>query len=176
MSWFVTYVMLRFVHYSDVTWATYAVSTHWQLDSLYISSFGLMSKETSMVQYGEESFFFNDSCLLLVQFYQLPPRYFFNFELPRSLPFLSNERKHQRYALLAICEWIPPMDSSYNAESVSISWCHHERCIMIIITTWYWDLIIFVSVVSMIIELRGFVYIYIYWIFMNNLVALQIHA
>ena len=58
MSWFVTYVMLRFVHYSDVTWATYAVSTHWQLDCLYISSFGLMSKETSMVQYGEESFFF----------------------------------------------------------------------------------------------------------------------
>ena len=106
-------------------------------------------------------FFFNDSCLLLVQFYQLPPRYFFNFELPRSLPFLSNERKHQRYALLAICEWIPPMDSSYNAESVSISWCHHERCIMIIISTWYWDLIIFVTVVSMIIELRGFVYIYI---------------
>ena len=64
--------MLRFVHYSDVTWATYAVSTHWQLDCLYNSSFGLMSKETSMVQYGEE-FFFTDSCLLLVQFYQLFP-------------------------------------------------------------------------------------------------------
>ena len=61
--------MLRFVHYSDVTWATYAVSTHWQLDCLYNSSFGLMSKETLMVQYVEE-FFFTESCLL-VQFYQL---------------------------------------------------------------------------------------------------------
>ena len=30
-----------------------------------------------------------------------------------------------------------------NAESASISLCHHERCLMIMITTWYWDLIIF---------------------------------
>ena len=83
--------MLRFAHYSDVTWATYAVSTHWQLDCLYNSSFGLMSKETSMVQYGEESFFFflTDSCLLLVQFYQLSPPYVLNFELPYMVSTIS---------------------------------------------------------------------------------------
>ena len=87
--------MLRFAHYSDVTRAAYAVSTHWQLDCLYNSSFGLMSKEASMVQYGEEcvffAFFFTDSCVLLVQFYQLspPPRYFFKFELPYMVSTIS---------------------------------------------------------------------------------------
>ena len=69
--------MLRFVHYSDVTWAKHAVSIQWQLDCLYNSSFGLMSNETSMVQYGEFFcfllFFFTDSCLLLVLFYQSFP-------------------------------------------------------------------------------------------------------
>ena len=75
-----------------------------------------MSNETSMVQYGNMErfffFFFTDSCLLLVQSYQLPPC------RTCSLPFLSNERKHQRYALLAIREWIPPIDSSYKGPAM----------------------------------------------------------
>ena len=71
--------------------------------------------------------------------------------------------------------WIPLTKAS-NAESASISWCHHERCLMIMITTWYWDLIIFITVGSMIIELRGFAYRPTHWIFMNNFGALQIHA
>ena len=61
------------------------------------------------------------SCVILVQFCQLspPPPSDDCFILSTlncctwSLSFLSNERKYQRYALLPICEWIPPMDSSY---------------------------------------------------------------
>ena len=64
-----------------------------------------------MVQCGnmERSFFFTDSCLLLVP----PPPC-----RTCSLPFLPNERKRQRYALLAIPEWIPPMDSSYKGPAM----------------------------------------------------------
>ena len=132
----------------------------------------------------ERIFFFTDSCLTLVQFYPLAPPTPTPWTLnchTWSLPFLSNERKHQRHALLAIRHsWVDSTDDGFllqrasNAESASISWCHHERCLMIMITTWYWDRIILTTVVSMIIELRGFVYIH--WIFMNNFGALQIHA
>ena len=177
--------MLRFVHYIDVTWATYAVSTqHWQLDCLFNSSLGLMSKETAMVQYGEDFFFFTDSCLLLVQFYQLfhpiptPPRKFLNFELPFMVYTISLQWKDTSRVRINGHSWVDSTDwfllqRASNAESASISWCHHEWCLMIMITTWYRD-IIFITVVSMIIELRGFVFIH--WIFMKNFGAIQIHA
>ena len=51
------------------------------------------------------------------------------------------------------------MDFSYNAESASISWCHHERCLMIMITIWYWDLILFIPWFQW---LLNFVDLYIY--------------
>ena len=151
--------MLPFVHYSDVTWAIYAVSIHWQLDSLYNSSFGLMSKETSMVQYGEE-FFFTDSCLLLVSVLPIiphthhtppippytPPPY--NFEIWTAIhglyhfSLMKGNTKGTHYCHA----WVDSTDGfllqrASNAESASISWCHHERCLMIMITTLYWALL-----------------------------------
>ena len=180
--------MLRFVHYSDVTWATYAVSTqHWQLDCLFDSSLGLMSKETSMVQYGEEVFFFFFYRFLSFISPVLPiippppppnPRKFLNFELPFMVYTISLQWKDTSRVRITGHSWVDSTDwfllqRASNAESASISWCHHERCLMIMITTWYRD-IIFITVVSMIIELRGFVFIH--WIFMKNFGAIQIHA
>ena len=82
--------MLRFAHYSDVTRAAYAVSTHWQLDCLYNSSFGLMSKEASMVQYGEECVFFAFFFYWFLCFISpVLPIIPFKFELPYMVSTIS---------------------------------------------------------------------------------------